>query len=54
MIMKQETFSAVSYASQANQMLEDGVIDKTNYFYLVGNYNELTLDEIATIKGYTT
>lgn len=54
MIMKQETFNAVSYASQANQMLEDGVIDKTNYFYLVGNYNELTLDEIATIKGYTT
>ena len=53
-IMKEETFGAISYASQAKRLLEDGVIDKANYFYLVGNYNELTLDDIATIKGYTT
>ena len=53
-IMKEEEFGAKSYASQAKKLYDNGEIDKTNYFYLVGNYNELTLDEIAMIKGYTT
>lgn len=53
-IMKEEQFGAKSYASQAKKLYDNGEIDKTNYFYLVGNYNELTLDEIAMIKGYTT
>lgn len=52
-IMKDEDFGAISYASQAKKMLADGVIDKQNYFYLVGDYNELTQDEVEKIRGYT-
>ena len=52
-IMKNESFGAVSYASQAKRMLADGIIDDRNYFYLVGDFNQLTLEEIATIEGYS-
>ena len=51
-IMKDESFGAISYASQAKKLLDDGVIDETNYFYLVGNYNELSEKEIKLIEGY--
>lgn len=52
LIMQNETFGAVSYASQAKKLLEDGVIDETNYFYLVGNYSEFSLEEKEVIRNY--
>lgn len=51
-IMSAGDFGAISYESQAKKLLADGVIDEKNYFYLVGNYSELTQDEIETIEGY--
>lgn len=51
-IMEEEAFGAVSYASQAKKLLDAGVIDQTNYFYLVGNYEELTEKDIQLIRGY--
>lgn len=51
-IMKEEAFGAISYASQAQKLLDDGVIDQKNYFYLVGNYNELSVEEVKLIEGY--
>ena len=52
-IMKDEAFGAVSYRSQADRLLKDGIIDERNYFYLVGDFNQLTLEEIAIIEGYS-
>lgn len=52
-IMKDESFGAISYESQARTLLANGEIDQANYFYLVGNYNELSDDEINQIERYS-
>lgn len=52
LIMKNEDFGAVSYKSQADKLLADGVIDETGYFYLVGDFSELSNEEVDLIRSY--
>lgn len=53
LIMQNEDFGAVSYASQAKKLREDGVIDEENYRRLVGSYTEFTDEEKDIVRRYS-
>ena len=51
-IMAAGDFGAISYKSQADKLLADGVIDQKNYFYLVGDSKNISENDVAVIAGY--